>query len=112
MAKQSQPNRLFIFLYCMDDTNGLSQGKYQDFYNFIFKNRSGLTNFNKISIITGLKGCKYGKIVRKSESPKVRKSESPKVRKSGKTESKKSPFMSPMVTTRRCTQAIPIVRAR
>ena len=39
-------------------------------------------------------------------------SERPKVRKSGKTGSKKSPFMSPMVTTRRCTQAIPIVRAR
>jgi hypothetical protein len=61
----------------MDDSNGLSEGKYQDFYKFIFKNRSGLTIFNKISIITGLKGCKYGKIVRKTESPKVGETGSP-----------------------------------
>ena len=76
MAKQSQPKKLFIFLYCMDDTNGLSQGKYQDFYRLFLKNSAGLTTFNKCNIISRLKGCKYGKIVWKAESPK-----SPEVRK-------------------------------
>jgi len=47
----------------MDDTNGLSQGKYQDFYRFILKNSAGLTTFNKFTGICLLKGCKYGKIV-------------------------------------------------